>query len=100
MSGLTTENTEATESLKFWIIDLEGFGMSEGTKEARGPFKSMAAAEKWLKADAAETFQLYNEPSELGADRDWACPVLIVEEKKKVRQVPVVNFKISLEEVE
>lgn len=83
---------------KYWIIDLEGYGMPEDTREARGPFKSIADAENWLKADAADSFQSYNEPDTLGEFRDWAHPVLIVEVKKMVKQVPVVSFKINLEE--
>jgi hypothetical protein len=83
--------------MKYWIIDLEGYGMAEGTKEARGPFKSIADAEKWLKADAEENFRSLNEPGKLGEDREWAIPVLIVEEKKKLHQIPVVSVKINLE---
>lgn len=85
--------------MKYWIIDLEGFGMSENTREARGPFKSIADAEKWLKADSEENFRSMNEPERLGEDRKWAVPVLIVEEKKKMQQIPVVDVKINLEEV-
>lgn len=88
------------QQMKYWIIDLEGYGMSEDTKEAIGPFKSISDAEKWLKTSAEESFQCFNEPQELGENRDWAIPVLIVEEKKTVKQIPVVNFKINLEEVE
>lgn len=83
--------------MKYWIIDLEGYGMAEDTKEARGPFKSIADAEKWLKADAEENFRSLNEPQSLGEDREWACPVLIVEEAARLKQVPVVSFKIKLE---
>ena len=85
--------------MKYWIIDLEGHGMSEETREARGPFKSIADAEKWLKADAEENFRSMNEPEKLGEDHKWAIPVLIVEEKLKLQQVPVVSVKINLEEV-
>ena len=73
--------------------------MSENTREARGPFKSIADAEKWLKADAEENFRSMNETERLGEDRKWAVPVLIVEEKKKMQQIPVVDVKINLEEV-
>jgi hypothetical protein len=38
-----------------------------------------------------------NEPGKLGEDREWAIPVLIVEEKKKLHQIPVVSVKINLE---
>lgn len=84
---------------KFWIIDLEGFGMSKGTKEAHGPFKSIAEAEKWLKEDAEESFASLslNEPQSLGRNHEWAAPVVIVEERKKLKQVPVVTFEIKLE---
>lgn len=85
--------------MKYWIIDLEGHGMSEETREARGPFRSIADAENWLKTDAVELFKSYNEPERLGEIRDWAAPVLIVEEKKMLKQVPVVGFKVKLEEV-
>jgi hypothetical protein len=84
--------------MKYWIIDLEGYGMSENTREARGPFKSIADAEKWLKADAEENFRSMNELERLGEDRKWAVPVLIVEEKKKMQQIPVIDVKINLEE--
>lgn len=82
---------------RFWVIDLEGFGMSEDTREARGPFKSIAEAEKWLKEDARESFQSFNEPQSLGGNREWAAPCLIVEERKKLKQTPVVSFEIKLE---
>jgi hypothetical protein len=85
--------------MKYWIIDLEGYGMSENTREARGPFKSIADAEKWLKDDAEENFRFMNEPERLGEDRRWAVPVLIVEEKRKLQQIPVIDVKINLEEV-
>ena len=84
---------------KYWIIDLDRFGMTEGTKAAHGPFKSVADAEKWLKEDAEESFAGFNEPQNLGPQLDWAAPVLIVEEKKKLQQVPVVGFEIKLEKV-
>lgn len=84
---------------KYWIIDLDGFDMAEGTKSARGPFKTIDAAEKRLKEDARELFESYNEPQSLGRNHDWAAPVLIVEEKKKLQQVPVVRFDIKLEAV-
>lgn len=73
--------------------------MPDDQREARGPFKSIADAENWLKTDAEESFQSYNDPEKLGEFQDWAHPVLIVEEKKMVKQVPVVDFKIKLEEV-
>ena len=84
---------------KYWIIDLEGCGMAEDTKTAIGPFKSVADAEKWLKTSAAESFESWNEHENLGPQLDWAAPVLIVEEKKKLQQVPVVSFEIKLEKV-
>ena len=83
--------------MKYWIIDLEEFGMAEGTKEARGPFQSIAAAEKWLKDSAEENFRLFNEPEKLGEQHGWAAPVTIVEEKVRLKQVPVVSVKIKLE---
>jgi hypothetical protein len=83
--------------MKYWIIDLEDFGISEGAKEAHGPFKSIADAEKWLKDNAEENFRLFNEPEKLGEHHNWAAPVLIVEEKTRIKQVPVVSFKIKLE---
>jgi hypothetical protein len=84
---------------KYWIIDLEQFGMAEGTAAARGPFKSIAEAEKSLKDEARDSFESYNEPENLGPDHSWAAPVLIVEEKKRLQQVPVVGFEIKLEKV-
>lgn len=84
---------------KYWIIDLERCGMAEGTKTAIGPFKTLADAEKWLKTSAAESFESWNEYENLGPQLDWAAPVLIVEEKKKLQQVPVLNLKVKLEAV-
>lgn len=83
--------------MKYWIIDLEDFGMSEGTKEAHGPFKSIADAEKWLKDNAEENFRLFNEPEKLGDHHNWSAPVLIVEEKARINVVPEVSVKIKLE---
>ncbi|NDG71776.1 MAG: hypothetical protein EBY32_10840 [Proteobacteria bacterium] len=84
---------------KYWIIDLDGFGMTEVTRTAHGPFKSVADAEKWLKEDAGESFASFNEPQNLGPQLDWSAPVLIVEEKKRLQQVPVVGFEIKLEKL-
>ena len=84
---------------KYWIIDLDGFGMTEVTRTASGPFPSVAEAEKWLKAEAKQSFASFNELEKLGPDHSWAAPVLIVEEKKKLQQVPVVSFEIKLEKV-
>jgi hypothetical protein len=84
---------------KYWIIDLDGFGMTDRTRTACGPFRSVAEAEKWLKEEAKESFASFNEPENLGAQLNWASPVLIVEEKKKLQQVPVVSFEIKLEKV-
>lgn len=89
----------STNKKKYWIIHLEGYGMPEDTREARGPFKSIAEAENWLKEQAEENFRSMNEPEKLGEDYKWAIPVLIVEEKMKLQQVPVVSVKINLEEV-
>jgi len=79
---------------KFWIIDLENMG--EAFHQARGPLKSVAEAEELLRKEAMELFQNCNEPENIGEDLNWAHPVLIVEEKKKIQQVPVVKFKIKL----
>lgn len=79
---------------KYWIIDLENMG--EATRQARGPFKSVAEAEESLIKEAADSFTDYNEPESLGENLNWALPVLIVEEKKKIQQVPVVKFEIKL----
>jgi hypothetical protein len=79
---------------KFWIIDLENMG--EAFHQARGPFKSVAEAEELLRQEAMESFQDFNEPENIGENLNWAHPVLIVEEKKKIQQVPVVKFEIKL----
>jgi hypothetical protein len=79
---------------KYWIIDLENMG--ELYREARGPFKSVAEAEESLRKDAADWFADYNDPESLGENLNWSLPVLIVEEKKKIQQVPVVKFEIKL----
>lgn len=82
---------------KYWIIDLESLG--EDKKSATGPFKSVADAEEWLREDARESFSAWNEYDNLGPQTDWASPVLIVKEINKVKQVPVLNFTVKLEEV-
>ena len=79
---------------KYWIIDLENMG--EEYRQARGPFKSVAEAEDLLRQEAMESFQDFNEPENIGENLNWAHPVLIVEEKKKIQQVPVVKFKMKL----
>jgi hypothetical protein len=79
---------------KYWIIDLENMG--ESFREARGPFKSIAEAEDLLRREAADCFADYNDPENIGENLNWASPVLIVEEKKKIQQVPVVKFEIKL----
>lgn len=82
---------------RFWVIESE-FGMTDGTRTAFGPFKSVAAAEKFIIEDSSALFDSDKEPKPLGADREWSLPVTIVEEKKSLQPVPVVTFEIKLEE--
>lgn len=42
---------------KFWVIDTDTPGMSEGQFSAFGPYKTQAAAERFIKDDAKELWE-------------------------------------------
>lgn len=84
----------------FWVIDLETPGMHSGSATAHGPFISMHHAEGWLRRDAEETYLSADKSIrdiEAG-DKPWAEPMLIVEVKRRVRQVPRAHVTVTLED--
>lgn len=80
---------------RYWIIDTEQTG---STKEAIGPFKSAASAEKWLVTYHAELFD-GSFVEGLGEHHNWSGSMLIVQLVKTVQPVPVVSAKIKLKDV-
>ena len=87
---------------RFWIIDTSAAGgIAENSRVAFGPFDSITDAEIALKSEAKEAYLDADKSlREMGEQTHWAAPMIIVEERKAVRQVPVVNVTVRLEEVE
>ena len=84
----------------FWIIDTETPGEHERSKTAIGPFPSLAAAERRLKDDAEHLFMDADKSCrELNEIETWGAPMIIVEERRTVRQVPTVKVSVRLEDV-
>ena len=88
---------------QIWVIDLETPGVHRGSATATGPFASLADAERHLISDAIDTY-LDSDKSlrdfEEATGQPWASPVLIVEVKRCVRQVPRAQVTCTLEDVE
>lgn len=80
---------------RFWVIDTETPGEHEKSKTAIGPFPTLIAAKEWMRKDATETF-LASDKSLRDFEGDWAAPMIIVEERECLRQVPSVSVKVSL----
>jgi len=81
----------------YWIIDTDTSGVLSENHQARGPYKSVEACEKFLKDECMEMFI----GSDASVDDDhsaWAAPVHIVKVIKTVRQCPVVSIKVELRE--
>ena len=63
-----------------------------------GPFKSIRAAEKYIREDAEDTYRFGNNDG-AGRDEDWGDEHLILKTVKRVRPVPVVSLRIELKTV-
>jgi len=83
--------------MKYWVLELESCGHSQGTKEARGPFPSLALAEKWIAEDCLDVFS-YSDSIKIGENPDWSGQMLILQEVKRVTPTPTVSCKIELKE--
>ncbi len=85
---------------QFWIIDSETSGEHEASRTAIGPYPSMAAAEKWLRDDAAESFLDADKSLRSSEEAEpWGAPMHIVEVRKTVRQVPRAKVSVTLQTV-
>jgi hypothetical protein len=86
--------------MSYYIIDTGSPGESSGSCSTIGPFASLAAAERWLRDDAADTY-LNADASirELSTDVPWSEPMHIVKIIKTVRPVPTAIVKVRLETV-
>ena len=82
---------------QFWVIDTDAPGVDDGSRTARGPFDSMAAAEAWMISDCRDTFAASDTRiCDISTSGNWAKPMHIVEVRKTLLQVPTVNIGCAL----
>jgi hypothetical protein len=81
----------------WWVIDTESETLSEGTKEATGPFTSRKDAEDWIREDFESWFNASEVPLN---NRVQTCAgqMFILEQKACVRPVAKVQVKTQLVE--
>jgi len=84
---------------RFWVIDLDTPGERPRSKSATGPFKSYAAAEKWIINDARETYADSSADLRNYQAEEWGCAVAIVEERRRLRPVPTAKISVRLMEL-
>ena len=84
---------------RFWVIDLDTPGERNRSKSATGPFKSYAAAEKWIIDDARDTYADSSADLRNYQAEEWGCAVAIVEERRRLRPVPTAKISVRLMEL-
>ena len=84
---------------RFWVIDLDTPGERNRSKSATGPFKSYAAAEKWIIEDARETYADSSADLRNYQAEEWGCAVAIVEERRRLRPVPTAKISVRLADI-
>lgn len=84
---------------RFWVLLLETPGELMDSKSAIGPFKSHAAAEKWIIDDARETYADSSPDLRAYNSAEWGEPRAIVEERRRIRPVPTATIKVRLAEL-
>ncbi len=67
-----------------------------GSKSALGPFKSYAAAEKWVIDDARETYADSSADLRNYQAEEWGEACAIVEEHRRIRPVPTAKIIVRL----
>jgi len=81
---------------RFWVLLLETSGEHMDSKSAIGPFKSYAAAEKWIIDDARETYADSSPDLRSYNAAEWGEACAIVEERRRMRPVPTAIIKVRL----
>lgn len=81
---------------RFWVLLLETPGEHMDSKSAIGPFKSYAAAEKWIIDDARETYADSSPDLRNYQAEEWGEPCAIVEERRRLRPVPTAKISVRL----
>ena len=88
--------TKKQPTSEFWIIDTETEGQTQGTCEARGPFASMAAVERFLVEDVTNLWQSSCSCIQSANDEAWCKPQKIVEVRRVV--TPEITATVKLVE--
>lgn len=86
----------ATTCSRFWVVLLETSGEHHNSKEALGPFKSYAAAEKWIIDDARRTYADSSPDLRNHRAAEWGEACAIVEERRRLRPVPTAKISVRL----
>lgn len=77
---------------RFWVMDTEDNGV------LGGPFDTLTETEKWLRDDARCNFLDADKSlRDSSSEQPWAAPVIILQERKIVRQVPRVKVEVELQ---
>ena len=81
---------------RFWVLLLETPGEHVDSKSAIGPFRSHAAAEKWIIDDARGAYADSSPDLRAYNAEEWGEPCAIVEERRRIRPVPTATIKVRL----
>lgn len=81
---------------RFWVVLLETPGEHMDSKSALGPFKSYAAAEKWIIDDARDTYADSAPDLRSYNAAEWGEACAIVEERRRMRPVPTAKISVRL----
>jgi hypothetical protein len=78
------------------VILLDTPGEHGRSKSAIGPFKSYAAAEKWIIDDARDTYADSSPDLRAYNAAEWGEACAIVEERRRLRPVPTAKISVRL----
>lgn len=78
------------------MILLDSPGEHYASKSALGPFKSHAAAEKWIIEDARDTYADSSPDLRAYNAEEWGEACAIVEERRRIRPVPTAKISVRL----
>jgi len=96
---LKPRKTGTRSALEFWVLDTAIEGSSKGTLEARGPFRSQAQAEQWIKETSASDWVGSCGCLRTGAPEKWGDVYVIAQAVRKVRPVPPTSVAMALVDV-
>lgn len=83
--------------MKYWVVELEN-GKPSDCMHPQGPFTTQESAKKWIEEDCRSTFE-NADGVRVGPNHDWSGEMIVLQEVKRYKPIPVVNFTIKMEEI-